>query len=181
MDTKLIENGVRMILQGIGEDPDRPGLVDTPARVTRMYEEVLAYTGVSNEALAQQFGKCFIEETPYDEFVCVRNIPAFSWCEHHIALMYDMRVSVIYRPRGKVIGLSKVPRIVDAVTRRLQLQERIGHDILDVIKRATGCEDIAVIIEAKYSCVTARGIHRDAETRTVAIAGVVPNHLIETC
>ena len=181
MDTKLIENGVRMILAGIGEDSNRAGLLDTPARVAKMYAEVLAYTGVTNAQLAEEFGKCFTEETPYEEFVCVRNVPAFSWCEHHMALMYDMRVSVIYRPRGKVIGLSKIPRIIDAVTRRLQLQERIGHDVLDIVQRVTSCEDIAVIIEAKHSCVTARGIHRDAETRTVAVRGNVPPYLIQGC
>ena len=170
MNLQKIESGVRMVLEGIGEDISRPGLVDTPRRVAKMYAEVLASTGKTNEEIAKEFGKCFDEPTG-DEVVIVRDIPAFSWCEHHMALMYDMRVTVAYKPAGKVIGLSKISRIVDAVTRRLQLQERIGHDIMEIIGLTTGSKDICVVIEAKHSCVTARGIKKDSTTKTIAKLG----------
>lgn len=170
MDLNKIEQGVSLILDGIGEDKNRPGLVETPKRVAKMYAEVLASTGKTNEQIAKEFGKCFDEPTS-DELVIVRDIPAFSWCEHHMALMYDMKITVAYKPCGKVIGLSKISRIVDAVTKRLQLQERIGHDILSIIKMATGSKDVAVVIEAKHSCVTARGIKKDGTTKTVAKSG----------
>lgn len=173
MDLKRIERGVRDILIGIGEDPERDGIIETPHRVAKMYAEVLGSTGRTNEEIAAEFGKCFDEQTNGSDIVIVKDIPAFSWCEHHMALMYDMRVNVAYKPRGKVIGLSKIPRIVDAVTRRLQLQERIGHDIADIIKMVTGSDDILVVIEAKHSCVTARGIKRDATTRTVTGSGTI--------
>lgn len=173
MDNKRIENGVREILIGIGEDVERPGLIDTPSRVSKMINEVLAYTGKSNSEIAEEFGKCFNEDTSYDEIVIVRDIPCFSWCEHHMALMYDMRISVAYKPCGKVIGLSKISRIADAVTRRLQLQERIGHDIAEIISMVTDSKDVCVLIDAKHSCVTARGIRRDANTRTISKIGCI--------
>lgn len=170
MDLQKIESGVRLILDGIGEDVNRQGLIDTPRRVAKMYAEVLASTNKSNAEIAKEFGKCFDEDC-FDGVVVVKDIPAFSWCEHHIALMYDMKVTVAYKPNGKVIGLSKISRIVDAVTKRLQLQERIGKDICEVIGLATGSKDILVMIEAKHSCVTARGIKKDGTTKTVTSIG----------
>lgn len=170
MDLDKIEQGVSLILDGIGEDKTRPGLAETPKRVAKMYAEVLAYTGKTNSEIAEEFGKCFDEPTT-DEIVIIRDIPAFSWCEHHMALMYDMKVTVAYKPKEKVIGLSKVSRIVDAVTKRLQLQERIGRDIIDVMTIATKSPDVIVVIESKHSCVTARGIKKDSITRTVTKSG----------
>jgi GTP cyclohydrolase I len=108
-----------------------------------------------------------------NDIVLLKDIEAFSYCEHHIALMYDMKISVAYIPRDRVIGLSKIVRIVDMVTRRLQLQERIGSDIAEVMEKATGSPDVAVIIEAKHSCVTARGIkNRASGTYTTTMRGV---------
>ena len=170
MDTNKIEEGVKLILSGIGEDPSRPGLLETPKRVTKMYQEVLAYTGKTNEDIAKEFGKCF-DEPSSGEIVIVKDIPAFSWCEHHMALMYDMNVTVAYKPIDKVIGLSKISRIVDAVTKRLQLQERIGKDIAEIIRMCTGAKDVLVMIDAKHSCVTARGIRKDSTTRTIFKTG----------
>ena len=107
MNREIIEDGVRKILEGIGEDVTRPGLVDTPKRVAKLYEEALANTGMTNAEIAKKYGKCFSDAGDGCSIVTVRDIPAFSYCEHHIALMYDMRVSVSYIPCGKVIGLSK--------------------------------------------------------------------------
>lgn len=172
MDLNKIEQGVSLILDGIGEDKNRPGLIETPKRVAKMYEEVLAYTGKTNKEIAEEFGKCF-DELASGEVVIVKDIPAFSWCEHHMALMYDMSVTVAYKPIDRVIGLSKISRIVDAVTKRLQLQERIGKDIAEIIKICTGSNDILVIIDAKHSCVTARGIKKDSTTRTIFKIGEI--------
>lgn len=179
MDKSKIEEGVRLILEGIGENINRPGLLETPSRVAKMFQECLAYTGKTNKEIATEFGKCFDEDSSeINEIVVVKDIPAFSWCEHHMALMYDMMVTVEYIPNGKVIGLSKISRIVDAVTRRLQLQERIGRDLVDVLRLSTGSEDIRVTIEAKHSCVTARGIKKDATTRTVTAVGRLKGNLV---
>lgn len=179
MDNERIKKGVREILIAIGEDVDRPGIIETPSRVAKMLNEVLMYTGKTNQEIAKEFGKCFDEDTSYNEIVVVKDIPCFSWCEHHMALMYDMKISVAYKPCGKVIGLSKISRIADAVTRRLQLQERIGHDIVEIISMITGSKDVCVLIEAKHSCVTARGIKRDATTRTVAKIGAISEEVIK--
>ena len=96
----------------------------------------------------------------------------FSYCEHHLALMYDMKVSVAYIPKGKVIGLSKIARIADMAAKRLQLQERIGNDIAEIIQLVTGSEDVAVFIEASHSCMTVRGIkNAGARTQTQTLRG----------
>jgi GTP cyclohydrolase I len=98
----------------------------------------------------------------------VKHIPCFSFCEHHLALMYNMKISVGYLPTGKVLGLSKIARIADMVCKRLQLQERIGADIAYVIRKVTGTENVAVHIEAEHSCVTMRGIRKEG-TKTVTL------------
>lgn len=182
MDRSKIENGVRMILEGIGENLGREGLFETPERVARMYEEVFSSTGKSNSEIADELGKLFVkpEVKRASDFssppktgglVIVKDIPAFSYCEHHMALIYDMKVTVAYRPRGFVIGLSKIPRVVDAVCKRLQIQERIGMDVFDVLRRILGHDDIWVGIEAKHACVASRGVKKDASTRTVCGGG----------
>lgn len=169
IDKEAIMEHVRGILIALGDDPDREGLVDTPARVARMYEEVFAGMQYTNDELAEMFGKVFHEETDEkhkDDIVFVKDIEVFSYCEHHMALMYDMKVSVAYIPHGQVIGLSKIARIADMVARRLQLQERIGSDIAYVVGKAAGSPDVAVLIEANHSCMTARGIKKPG-TKTV--------------
>ena len=125
IDTEAIREHVRGILQALGDDPDREGLKETPDRVARMYEEVFEGMNYSNHEIAQMFNKTFSEQTEGGEtgqdMVVVRDIDIFSYCEHHLALMYDMKVTVAYLPKGKVIGLSKIARIADMVGKRLQL------------------------------------------------------------
>ena len=171
MDLQRIESAVREILIAIGEDPDREGLIETPKRVAKMYQEVLSGVEYSNDDIARMFDKSFSEQVNND-IVVMKDIPCFSWCEHHLALMYNMRISIGYLPVGRVIGLSKIARIADMVCRRLQLQERIGKDILYIISKVTGTQNVAVYIEAEHSCMTARGIKKDgSRTCTFAKSG----------
>ena len=166
IDTKAIEGHIRGILEALGENPDREGLRETPQRVARMYEEIFAGMNYTNEEIAGMFDKTFQEAGESDELVVVRDIDVFSYCEHHMALMYDMKVSVGYFPKGKVIGLSKIARIADMAARRLQLQERLGRDIAEILTRVTGTEDVAVVISGCHSCMTARGIQKPG-TKTI--------------
>ena len=167
IDTKAIEAHIRGILEALGDDPDREGLRETPQRVAKMYEEVFAGMNYTNREIAEMFDKTFQEADPdHHDLVLVRDIDVFSYCEHHMALMYDMKVSVGYLPRGRVIGLSKIARIADMAARRLQLQERLGRDIAEIISMVTGSEDVAVVISGCHSCMTARGIQKPG-TRTI--------------
>ncbi len=170
MDKKAIEYHVRGILEAIGENPDREGLVETPERVARMLEEVLEGIQYSNHEIAQMFGKTFA--VPNNDTVVMKDITVFSYCEHHFALMYDMTVNVAYIPRGKVLGLSKIARICDMAAKRLQLQERLGNDIAEIISEAAGTPDVAVAIRGSHSCMTARGIKNvSAHTVTETFRG----------
>ena len=149
IDKEAIKEHVRGILIALGDDPDREGLIETPDRVARMYEEVFEGMNYTNDELAEMFGKTFAEDgvaRQAGDMVFVKDIEVFSYCEHHMALMYDMKVSVAYIPNGRVLGLSKIARIADMVAKRLQLQERIGSDIAYVISKAAGTEDVAVMI-----------------------------------
>lgn len=166
MDREAIEFHIRGLLEAIGEDPEREGLKETPARVAGMLEEVLEGTAYSNHDIAQMFGKTFaVEENGSEEAVVMKDITVFSYCEHHLALMYDMYVNVAYIPRGRVLGLSKIARICDMAAKRLQLQERLGRDIAEIISEAAGTPDVGVKIIGSHSCMTARGI-RNASART---------------
>lgn len=174
IDTGAIEEHIRGILVALGDDPEREGLKDTPMRVARMYEEVFEGMQYTNEEIAAMFDKTFEEDmnTSSKDLVVVRDIDIFSYCEHHIALMYDMKVTVAYIPEGKVIGLSKIARIADMVGKRLQLQERIGSDIAEIMEMVTGSKDVAVIIEGCHSCMTARGIKKtNSKTMTTTFRG----------
>ena len=199
IDKKAIEEHIRGILIALGDDPDREGLRETPQRVANMYEEVFAGMNYSNHEIAEMFGKTFAEgfdeepdhapledsaEAPCGDaeeytqsaapgrVVVMRDIDLFSYCEHHMALMYDMKATVAYIPCGKVIGLSKIARVCDMVGRRLQLQERIGRDIADIIAEISGSGDVAVLLEGKHSCVSARGIKKnDVKTVTAELRG----------
>ena len=166
MDREKIEFHIRGLLEAIGEDPEREGLIETPSRVAGMIEEVLEGTKYTNHDIAQMFGKTFTSEhSEVDEAVVMKDITVFSYCEHHLALMYDMTVNVGYIPRGKVLGLSKIARICDMAAKRLQLQERLGRDIAEIISEAAGTPDVGVKITGSHSCMTARGI-RNASART---------------
>lgn len=174
IDTEAIKEHIRGILVALGDDPEREGLKETPDRVARMYEEVFEGMCYTNEEIAEMFCKNFVQETEEGtkSMVLVKDIDIFSYCEHHLALMYDMKVSVAYIPQGKVLGLSKIARIADMVGKRLQLQERIGTDIADIMEMVTGSKDVAVIIEGCHSCMTARGIKKNnAKTSTMTLRG----------
>ncbi|MGN0634211.1 MAG: GTP cyclohydrolase I FolE [Oscillospiraceae bacterium] len=172
IDKEALKYHIHGILKALGDDPEREGLKDTPQRAANMYEELLEGMNYSNDEIAKMFDKSFDSPSNSSDMVIVRDINAFSFCEHHLALMYDMKITVAYIPHGKVIGLSKIARITDMVTKRLQLQERIGSDIADVMKKATGSEDVAVLIEAHHSCMTARGIKNvTSKTYTTTLCG----------
>ena len=176
IDTKAIEEHIRGILIALGADPDREGLKETPQRVARMYTEVFEGMNYSNAEIAEMFNKSFEQQGGSDDFVLVKDIEAFSYCEHHMALMYDMKISVAYIPNGRVLGLSKIARIADMACKRLQLQERIGSDIAEIMELASGSSDIAVFIEANHSCMTARGIKKPgSKTSTVTLRGRFQN------
>ncbi len=169
IDEKAIEEHIRGILVALGDNPEREGLIETPKRVAKMYTEIFAGMEYTNHDIVEMFGKVFDEErVSSNNVVVMKDIEFFSYCEHHLALMYDMKATVAYVPNGKVIGLSKIARICDMVGRRLQLQERIGCDIADIISEITGSNDIAVILEGYHSCVTARGIQK-TNTKTVTV------------
>lgn len=176
VNVKAIEEHIRGLLVALGDDPEREGLKETPHRVAKMYEEVFEGMNYSNHEIAQMFDKTFEDDLTFSkensDFVIVKDISVFSFCEHHIALMYDMKVTVAYVPNGKVIGLSKIARIADMAAKRLQLQERIGTDIAEIMQEVTGSEDVAVLIEGCHSCMTARGIKKtDAKTYTSTLRG----------
>ena len=181
IDKEAVANHIRGLLEALVDDPDREGLKETPQRVARMYEEVFEGMKYTNEEIAQMFDKTFSEDEEggtdrYGDMVVVKDIDIFSYCEHHLALMYDMKVTVAYVPNGKVIGLSKIARIADMVAKRLQLQERIGTDIADIITQVTGSEDVAVYIEGCHSCMTARGIRKtNTKTYTQTLRGRFQN------
>ncbi len=160
------EEAIKTLIRYIGDNPERPGLQETPARVVRAIDELFSGAKISNDEIAVSHGKCFTDGASED-MVLVRNIPCFSFCEHHMMLMYDMSISIAYLPKGKILGLSKFARIAHDVCARLQVQERIGTDIADIITKVTGSEDVAVIIRAKHSCMTARGIKADGDGYTI--------------
>lgn len=171
IDSTKIEAAVKLIINALGDDVNREGLKDTPKRVAKMYQEVFEGMRYTNHEIAEMFNKCF-EDTETGDLVIIEKIPIFSYCEHHIALMYDMNVSVGYIPNGRVIGLSKVARIADMCAKRLQLQERIGTDIYEVLKEVLQTEDIIVVIEGSHSCMTARGIKKvGSKTKTSCCMG----------
>lgn len=176
IDTEAIKEHIRGILAALGDNPDREGLIETPERVARMYEEVFEGMNYTNHEIAQMFCKTFEDDKEAfqgtRDMVVVRDIEIFSYCEHHLALMYNMKVTVAYIPKGKVIGLSKIARVAEMVGKRLQLQERIGTDIAQIMEEITGSEDIAVLIEGSHSCMTARGIkNTNAKTYTTTLRG----------
>lgn len=176
IDKDAIREHIRGILIALGDDPDREGLKETPDRVARMYEEVFEGMNYSNHEISEMFNKSFQDDLSVGpdkkDIVLVRDIPIFSYCEHHIALMYDMKISVAYIPNGRVLGLSKIARICDMASKRLQLQERIGSDVAQIMTEAAGTDDVAVIIHGTHSCMSARGIKKEAaSTVTTTLRG----------
>lgn len=167
-----IEELIRALLIELGDDPNRPGLLETPKRVAKAACELFDGMRYTNDEIAEMYDKCF-EEAAGGNMVVVKDIPLFSFCEHHLMLMYNMHAHIAYLPKDRVIGLSKISRVVTMVGKRLQLQERIGSDILDVLKKILKTDDIAVVIEGEHSCMTARGIRSmGSKTRTANLSGV---------
>ncbi|HGG0415774.1 GTP cyclohydrolase I FolE [Clostridium botulinum] len=176
IDVKAIEEHIKGILIALGDDPEREGLKDTPKRVAKMYEEVFKGMCYTNDEIAEMFNVTFEDDlcvsNNVGDMVFMKDIEIFSHCEHHLALMYNMKVAIAYIPKGKIIGLSKIARIADMVGRRLQLQERIGSDIAEILKMITDSEDVAVIIEGEHGCMTTRGIKKPgAKTITTTLRG----------
>ncbi|MBB6283218.1 MULTISPECIES: GTP cyclohydrolase I FolE [Geobacillus] len=168
INVEQIEYAVRLILEAIGEDPNREGLIDTPKRVAKMYAEVFA--GLQEDP-KQHFQTVFSEE--HEELVLVKDIPFYSMCEHHLVPFFGV-AHVAYIPReGKVTGLSKLARAVEAVARRPQLQERITATVADSIVEALEPYGVMVVVEAEHMCMTMRGVKKPgAKTVTTAVRGV---------
>lgn len=167
MDDAAIETAIAQVLNAVGEDPQREGLQFTPRRVARMYHELLG--GYSMDSNAMINGALF--EVQYDEMVLVRDIEFYSMCEHHM-LPFIGRVHVAYIPDGKVLGLSKIPRIVDMYARRLQVQERMTRQIADFLRDLLKPQGVAVVVEAMHLCSMMRGVKKhDARMTTSAMHG----------
>jgi GTP cyclohydrolase I len=167
IDETSIEAAVEQLLRAFGDDPGRPGLERTPARIAQMYKELLV--GYRTDPVAMVNDALF--EVTYDEMVLVRDIEFYSLCEHHM-LPFLGRAHVAYFPRGRVIGLSKIPRIVDFFSRRLQLQERMTRQIADFIQELLDPHGVAVVIEGMHLCAMMRGVGKhDARMTTSAMLG----------
>jgi GTP cyclohydrolase I len=167
LDDQSIEKAVRQILQGIGEDPDRPGLQRTPERVAQMYAELLQGYRTDPDTFLNDA----LYEVTYDEMVLVRDIEFYSLCEHHL-LPFIGRAHVAYFPKGIVIGLSKIPRIVDMFSRRLQLQERMTRQIADFLQELLDPHGVAVVVEGVHLCAMMRGVKKhDARMTTSTMLG----------
>jgi GTP cyclohydrolase I len=158
-----VEAAVRQILTEIGEEPDRQGLIGTPERVHRMYTELTAGYHVDPDRLVN--GAIF--DVPYSEMVVVKDIPFYSLCEHHL-LPFFGAASVAYIPRGRVIGLSKIPRIVEMYARRLQVQERLTQQIADLLQDRLEPQGVGVVLEATHLCAVMRGVRKPGTIMTTS-------------
>ena len=166
MDQKKIQQAVRLYLEGIGEDPDRKELKDTPRRVSEMALEL--FSGMEKDP-KKEMDVVFVEE--YNELILVRDIPLYSMCEHHL-LPFLGRAHIAYIPGGKVLGLSKLVRILDRHAKRLQIQERLTGQVADEIEQTANAVGVAVVLEAEHLCMTLRGVRRPgARTVTSALRG----------
>jgi len=173
MDLDAIEKSVSQILAAVGEDTDREGLIKTPSRVARSYQELLAGYRMDPRALLNEA----VFDVAYDEMVIVRDIEFYSMCEHHM-LPFIGRAHVAYIPTDKVIGLSKIPRIVDLFSRRLQVQERMTTQIAEFIQVAIQPQGVAVVVEGVHMCMMLRGVKKhDARMTTSSMLGVFRHDL----
>ncbi len=168
-DRGKIEQGIRLLLEGIGEDPDRAGVRETPARVARMYEEICAGVGVDPTDIVT-----VVEGADFDEMIMVRDIPLSSLCEHHL-IPFNGRAHVAYVPnkQHEITGLSKIARVVDVLAKKPQVQERLTTEIADTIERALEPRGVFVVIEAEHLCMTMRGVKKPGSvTVTSAVRGL---------
>src|SRR5215207_3904754 len=167
VDHERLRRAVREILAAVGEDPDREGLLDTPDRVARMYAEVFAGLGTDPATYLQ---KTFTQK--HDEMVLVKDIEFSSMCEHHL-LPFMGKAHIAYLPNGQIVGLSKLARVVEAVARRPQVQERMTEEIADLVMRELKPRGVGVIVEASHSCMTIRGVRKPGSmTITSALRGL---------
>lgn len=169
MDKERIEKAVREILLAIGEDPDREGLAETPERLARMYEEIFSGLNENPEDILE----IYFPNEKYEELVLVKDIPFYSMCEHHLVPFFG-KAHVAYIPRnGKLTGLSKLVRVVEAVAKRPQLQERITSTVANIIMNKLEPYGVIVVIEAEHMCMTMRGVKKPgSKTITSAIRGL---------
>jgi len=171
-DHARVERAVREILAAVGEDPDREGLLETPARVARMYAEM--FSGLHQDP--REHTKKFFSEK-YDEVVLVRDISFCSMCEHHL-LPFTGKTHIGYIPKGKVIGLSKLARVVETLARRPQVQERMTEDIANLLLEELDAKGVAVVVEATHSCMTIRGVRKPGSLCvTSAMKGIFRKNL----
>ncbi len=186
-DEEKIRRGVRLVLEGIGEDPDREGVMETPRRVAEMYREV--FGGMDADPLAVL---SVVKGAEHDEMIMVRDIPLYSMCEHHL-VPFTGKAHVAYLPNedGRITGLSKIARLVDLLSRRPQVQERLTTEIADALERSLEPKGVFVVIEAEHLCMTMRGVKKpgsvtvtsavrgrfrsDARTRSEAMALIRPD------
>jgi len=168
MDLKKVEKGVRLILEGIGENPERPGLKETPERVARMYQEILSGLETPTEELLKS-----IEGESHDEMVLLKDIPFYSVCEHHL-LPFIGKAHVAYIPSGgKIVGLSELVKAVEVLAKRLQVQERLTTQLADLIMNKMKPKGAMVIIDAEHLCISMRGVKRPgSRTVTSAVRGI---------
>ena len=159
-DQKKIEDAVASLLVALNQDLNDENIVETPRRVAKYWMELLEGELYTNDEIAQMYDKQFSLPTS-NNMVVLTNIPIFSHCTHHLALMFNMTASIAYIPKDKVIGLSKIPRIVEMVAKRLQLQERICEDISYILQKILKTSNVAVVIEGEHGCVAARGIKKN--------------------
>lgn len=173
IDQEKVAKCVKQLLEAFGERPDRQGLVNTPERVSRMYTELLS--GYREDPIEMVNDAIF--DVKYDEMVIVRDIEFFSLCEHHM-LPFMGRAHVAYLPAGRVIGLSKIPRIVDMFARRLQVQERMTRQIADMVSALLSPHGVAVVVEGLHLCTMMRGVKKhDARMTTSAMLGAFRKNL----
>ena len=169
IDRSKIEEAVRMILEGIGDDPDRDGVKETPRRVADMYEEIFSGVGVDPTPIPQ-----VVPGANFDEMIMVKDIPLQSLCEHHL-LVFNGKAHVAYIPNvdGRITGLSKIARVVDVLSKRPQVQERLTTEIADTIEHALEPRGVFVMIEAEHLCMTMRGVKKPGSTTvTSAVRGL---------
>jgi GTP cyclohydrolase I len=160
---RAIEDAVRTILAEMGEDPERSGLVDTPSRVRRMYEEMTAGYDMDPERVLNDA----VFDVEYSEMVIVKDIPFHSLCEHHV-LPFAGTVAVAYIPDKRVIGLSKIPRVVEMYARRLQIQERFTQQVADFLMDRLQPKGVGVVVEATHLCASMRGVHKPGMVMTTS-------------
>lgn len=167
MDIKKIEEGVRLILEGIGEDPSRPGLKDTPKRVAKMYEELFEGLMMSMEEILKP-----IEGESHDEMILLKDIPFYSICEHHL-LPFIGIAHIAYIPAGKIVGLSELAKALEILAKRPQVQERLTSQLADILMERLKPKGAMVVIDAEHLCLSMRGIKKPgARTATSAVRGL---------